>query len=235
MALTLVEGTLTAGSAVLRWNAVPGATQYRVYRNGRPYRLVTGQTLRLRDLVHERAYEFELTALMGETEQPCGSLTVCSKVAPREFDVCQYGAVGDGVADDTAAMQAAIDDCTPQGVVYLPGGRYRLTAPLRLKTEMSLYLDRKAVLCGDLTAPEGCDELMIAGRGTLEGNLMLRCARCACLRDLTCTGTVALHDCRKTTLDTVTLQALRLTGACHLLAVGCTLPQGEYLGLEVLA
>jgi sugar lactone lactonase YvrE len=43
------------------------------------------------------------------------------------------GATGDGVADDTAALQKAIDtvaDTTHQGIVFIPQGHYRLTHTL---------------------------------------------------------------------------------------------------------
>ncbi len=45
--------------------------------------------------------------------------------------VKDFGAVGDGVADDTAAIQAGIDlACQYGGCVYLPAGTYKITAAL---------------------------------------------------------------------------------------------------------
>ena len=41
-----------------------------------------------------------------------------------------YGALGDGVTDDTAAIQAALNAARPGQVVYLPQGTYAVTAPL---------------------------------------------------------------------------------------------------------
>ena len=57
------------------------------------------------------------------------------------FNVKDFGAVGDGTADDTAAIQAAIDAVIGAGtpasttrkishVVYLPPGTFKITAPL---------------------------------------------------------------------------------------------------------
>jgi sugar lactone lactonase YvrE len=45
----------------------------------------------------------------------------------------RFGTKGDGVADDTAALQKAIDsvaDTTRQGILFVPEGRYRLTHTL---------------------------------------------------------------------------------------------------------
>jgi sugar lactone lactonase YvrE len=45
----------------------------------------------------------------------------------------RFGAVDDGIADATAALQKAIDaiqETTGEGVVFVPEGRYRLSAPL---------------------------------------------------------------------------------------------------------
>ena len=46
-------------------------------------------------------------------------------------NVRQFGAVGDGVTDDTAAIQAAID--ARLGPVYLPIGTYLTTSPIELR------------------------------------------------------------------------------------------------------
>ncbi len=47
-----------------------------------------------------------------------------------------YGALGDGVGDDTPALQKALDDLRSEGrrshVLYVPAGRYRITRTLEL-------------------------------------------------------------------------------------------------------
>jgi len=48
-------------------------------------------------------------------------------------DVKSLGAVGDGVADDTAAIQKALDGVRNGSTVYLPPGTHRVTKTLRLQ------------------------------------------------------------------------------------------------------
>ena len=52
----------------------------------------------------------------------------------RVFDVHDSGAAGDGVSDDTAAIQAALDSAGKAGggVVFFPRGRYQVTAALTI-------------------------------------------------------------------------------------------------------
>jgi hypothetical protein len=49
-----------------------------------------------------------------------------------------YNAKGDGKADDTAAIQKALDDCPEGKAVLLPAGTYRLTAALNIQKSVVL-------------------------------------------------------------------------------------------------
>ena len=56
------------------------------------------------------------------------------RALPGMRDVRKFGAIGDGVHDDTKAIQAALDDnCDSRlgSLVFLPAGTYRVTAALR--------------------------------------------------------------------------------------------------------
>ena len=68
----------------------------------------------------------------------------------RTFDVTAYGAKADGVTDNTAAIQKAIDACTAAGggQVLAPGGGVYITYTLYLKDNVDLHLDRGATLKG---------------------------------------------------------------------------------------
>lgn len=104
---------------------------------------------------------------------------------PTLFNVEDFGAVGDGDTDDTAALQAAIDAAAAAGggEVYLPPGTYALMAEagesaLLLKANVSLSGESAASSVLQLAAGSGAVNGIIrvvgdhagAARLTLDGN-----------------------------------------------------------------
>lgn len=60
----------------------------------------------------------------------------------RRFNVKDYGAKGDGTADDTAAVQAAVNAAAAvNGLAYLPSGLYNISATITLPTAVALVGD----------------------------------------------------------------------------------------------
>jgi polygalacturonase len=109
------------------------------------------------------------------------------------FNVKEYGAIGDGQAIETPAIQATIDACHRQGggTVVVPAGRY-VTGSLFLRSNITLYLDAGATLLGSenpadypivegrwegrsqltyapLIAGMDLDTIAVVGRGAIDG------------------------------------------------------------------
>jgi polygalacturonase len=72
------------------------------------------------------------------------------------LDVRERGAVGDGNAIDSGAINRAIDELAARGggVVHVPAGTYACYS-IRLKSRVSLYLDPGATLLAASVPPEG--------------------------------------------------------------------------------
>ena len=56
------------------------------------------------------------------------------------ISVTDFGAVGNGVADDTAAIQAAINSLTNGGSILFPEGTYLISAALNLSNKVNIAL-----------------------------------------------------------------------------------------------
>ena len=67
-----------------------------------------------------------------------------------DFNILDFGAVGDGIHNDTAAIQAAINACAAAGGgrVTLPGGKVYRCGALVLCSNLELHLQMGAVLKG---------------------------------------------------------------------------------------
>lgn len=57
-----------------------------------------------------------------------------------QFNVKDYGAIGDGVTDDIVAIQAAVDDAAAAGTgtVFFPDGKYRVSSPIVITSAVAL-------------------------------------------------------------------------------------------------
>ena len=62
------------------------------------------------------------------------------------YNVLNFGAKGDGVTDDAAAIQKAIDACSAQGggQVIFPAGHTFLSGPVELKSNVDYHLEPNA-------------------------------------------------------------------------------------------
>jgi len=114
----------------------------------------------------------------------CGALHAATTCDPRGF-----GAKGDGIAKDTAAIQSAIDACAAKGggTVLLTAGTY-LSAPIVLESNITLELEKGATLLGSpdhadypaktefrlpglqsLVSATNAENVAITGEGTIDG------------------------------------------------------------------
>lgn len=81
----------------------------------------------------------------------CANGESCHFVTDKEsvsLNVYEFNAKGDGITDDTSAIQAAILCCPVNGRVLLPKGVYRIR-PLFLKSDISIEIEKDAVLLGE--------------------------------------------------------------------------------------
>jgi len=105
-------------------------------------------------------------------------------------DVRDYGAIGDGIANDTAAIQRGLDACAAAGggVVRLHNGTF-LSGTVKLRSRVELQLSASARLLGvtdlalyhrdtampyhlvnrSLVYAAGCEDIAITGEGTIDG------------------------------------------------------------------
>lgn len=118
---------------------------YDIYLNGTKWGASGKVVQPLYGLTPDTEYRLELVC-GGETSEAILFKTDYEFVT---LNVRRFNAVGDGVHDDTAAIQAAVMACPPQGRVYLPKGTYRVTS-IFLKSNLVIDIDREAIVVGTL-------------------------------------------------------------------------------------
>lgn len=94
--------------------------------------------------------------------QLTGAVATLESVA---FNARSFGVVGDGVADDSAALQAAFDAASGSGALVLPPGTYRITSNLYLfgRLDLIAHGDATILLDADLTLADGVEYWINAG------------------------------------------------------------------------
>ncbi|MFE5258228.1 right-handed parallel beta-helix repeat-containing protein [Streptomyces coelicoflavus] len=86
------------------------------------------------------------------------------------LNVLDYGAQGDGVTDDTVAIQAALNACPMGGIVYAPGGSYRTSTTLSVPPGVTLTSTHTNLM----TVPNLVDPpCYIKPLATFEGNAVI--------------------------------------------------------------
>lgn len=102
----------------------------------------------------------------------------------KEYNILNFGAVGDGVTLNTKAIQNAIDQAHADGggVVVIPKGRF-VSGSIFLKSNVRLHLEKKAFLIGSinlydysrvykwlaLILAKKASNISISGKGTIDG------------------------------------------------------------------
>lgn len=130
-------------SACFEWqNTLPYYTEkeYTIYLNGTECYKGNTNVFSLYGLNPAERYELTCPEA-GEALE----FTTASETAA--INVLSFGAKGDGVSDDSVALQTAIN-CMPRGArLYFPKGIY-LTAPLCLKSHITIEFSEGATLLG---------------------------------------------------------------------------------------
>lgn len=124
-------------------------------------------------------------------------------VTSQEVSVSRFGAKGDGVTDDTAAIQAAFSNTSVRKITANPSKTYRITDTLTLnKTNVEVDFNKASILLDDAT---GLKSHIVVGNGVSQRNGILlknitfsrnQVATSGYAIDFNFCGTVKVEGCR---------------------------------------
>lgn len=109
------------------------------------------------------------------------------------ISVIDYGAVGDGSADDTAAINAALNAVASGGAVYFPTGNYKITSQITFTTDnVCIFGEGSTQTIITYAGANTTNDIFVMGDGTTEfNNLILKGLRVT--STVTMTGGFAFH------------------------------------------
>ena len=113
----------------------------------------------------------------------------CCQNSGNVYDITRFGAKGDGLSDDSAAIQKAIDKCNANGggQVLFPAGKTFLSGPLELKGNIDYHFEPGSVLLAN--PDESIYKLSAFGENRGEGMLWLYACNASNI-SLSGTGTI---------------------------------------------
>ena len=110
----------------------------------------------------------------------------------KSYDVCSFGATGDGTTDDAAAIQKAIDKCSDNGggTVVFPSAKTFMAGPIHLRSNVNLHFEPNSRLLANpdeavytesafgenrgegmmWISGKDIENISITGTGTIDGN-----------------------------------------------------------------
>lgn len=148
--------------------------EYDVWVNGKAYGKTDRTITSIFGLTPDTDYMIEVL----KDGEKVGRVSFSTDYEFVTLDVTKFGAVGDGVHDDTHFIQAAIMACPKDSRVYFPAGTYRITS-LFLKSHIRMELAEGAELKADTDRTrfpkfpgmiQSYDEQDEYNLGTWEGN-----------------------------------------------------------------
>lgn len=136
--------TSTSGSfEIVNNNCYYSGENYELYLNNEFVREESCNSFSLSNLKSDTNYDLKLT----KENKVVYYTTFKTEIENVVFNVKKFGAVGDGIKDDTLAIQTAIMACPAKGRIYFPKGIYSVNS-IFLKSNITLEISQDAKIQG---------------------------------------------------------------------------------------